>query len=211
MRSKHYLLSSPSQRHNSRVFSLLFRQKARGAVAAEPPKLENMTGEGPVKRQRQEVAVVNNQGNSLPRKKFYRARAHCNPLSDSQFPVCVITTTLRFSAAAAAAHTARAQASAAAHRGSMSSMRRLRPSPVIPSPPSRCFSPSRRAFVTRPFSSRAGLCVPTRTTGSRTTRRRSPRPRQRTSRNHSFESRTSDAVSAVSSCGFPHCFPTASP
>ena len=27
------------------------------------------------------------QGNSLPRKKFYRARAHCNPLSDSQFPV----------------------------------------------------------------------------------------------------------------------------
>ena len=52
--------------------------------------MENLaTGEGPVKREREEIKAVNNQGNSLPRKKFYRARAHCNPLSDSQFPVCV--------------------------------------------------------------------------------------------------------------------------
>ena len=26
-------------------------------------------------------------GKCLPRKKFYRARAHCNPLSDSHFSV----------------------------------------------------------------------------------------------------------------------------
>ena len=42
--------------------------------------MENLaTGEGPVKREREEIKAVNNQGNSLPRKKFYRARAHCNP------------------------------------------------------------------------------------------------------------------------------------
>ena len=57
--------------------------------------MENLaTGEGPVKREREEIKAVNNQGNSLPRKKFYRARAHCNPLSDSQFPVCVPATGL---------------------------------------------------------------------------------------------------------------------
>ncbi|MCL7023565.1 hypothetical protein MKW94_023875 [Papaver nudicaule] len=28
-----------------------------------------------------------NSSNGLPRKRFYRARAHCNPLSDSHFPV----------------------------------------------------------------------------------------------------------------------------
>ena len=40
--------------------------------------MENLaTGEGPVKREREEIKAVNNQGNSLPRKKFYRARAHC--------------------------------------------------------------------------------------------------------------------------------------
>ena len=38
--------------------------------------MENLaTGEGPVKREREEIKAVNNQGNSLPRKKFYRARA----------------------------------------------------------------------------------------------------------------------------------------
>uniref|UniRef100_A0A6U0J4P5 tRNA (guanine-N(7)-)-methyltransferase n=2 Tax=Micromonas pusilla TaxID=38833 RepID=A0A6U0J4P5_MICPS len=34
----------------------------------------------------QDNAAVNNQDNALPRKKFYRARAHCNPLSDSHIP-----------------------------------------------------------------------------------------------------------------------------
>ena len=64
------------------------------------PGMENLaTGEGPVARA-EEIKAVNNQGNSLPRKKFYRARAHCNPLSDSQFPVCVPAT--RFHTAAAA-------------------------------------------------------------------------------------------------------------
>tara|TARA_B100001778_G_C18253958_1_gene479089 strand:+ start:239 stop:415 length:177 start_codon:yes stop_codon:yes gene_type:complete len=52
--------------------------------------MENLaTGVGPVKRERTEIVPVNNQGTSLPRKKFFRARAHCNPLSDSTFPVCV--------------------------------------------------------------------------------------------------------------------------
>lgn len=50
--------------------------------------MENLaTGVGPVKRERTEIVPVNNQGTSLPRKKFFRARAHCNPLSDSTFPV----------------------------------------------------------------------------------------------------------------------------
>ena len=63
--------------------------------------MENLaTGEGPVKREREEIKAVNNQGNSLPRKKFYRARAHCNPLSDSQFPVCVPATRVHTAAAA---------------------------------------------------------------------------------------------------------------
>ena len=38
--------------------------------------MENLaTGEGPVKREREEIKAVNNQGNSLPRKVLPRARA----------------------------------------------------------------------------------------------------------------------------------------
>ena len=65
------------------------------------PNVENLEALGQGKRPRAEsigdgegdeiagveVELKNNEGTSLPRKKFYRARAHCNPLSDSFFPV----------------------------------------------------------------------------------------------------------------------------
>ena len=55
-------------------------------ASAAMPNVVDLAALG-VKRDRDDIPEVNNQGNSLPRKKFYRARAHCNPLSDSQFPV----------------------------------------------------------------------------------------------------------------------------
>ena len=72
--------------------ALFFRlaQTSARTFLAMTTAMENLaTGVGPVKRERTEIVPVNNQGTSLPRKKFFRARAHCNPLSDSTFPVCV--------------------------------------------------------------------------------------------------------------------------
>jgi len=66
------------------------RKRRARTFLAMTTAMENLaTGVGPVKRERTEIVPVNNQGTSLPRKKFFRARAHCNPLSDSTFPVCV--------------------------------------------------------------------------------------------------------------------------
>lgn len=71
------------------LFRLAKNRRARTFLAMTTAMENLATGVGPVKRERTEIVPVNNQGTSLPRKKFFRARAHCNPLSDSTFPVCV--------------------------------------------------------------------------------------------------------------------------
>jgi hypothetical protein len=73
-----------STKKNNGTSSITFLPTPSSTTTA----MENLaTGVGPVKRERTEIVPVNNQGTSLPRKKFFRARAHCNPLSDSTFPV----------------------------------------------------------------------------------------------------------------------------
>ena len=110
--------------------------------------MENLaTGEGPVKREREEIKAVNNQGNSLPRKKFYRARAHCNPLSDSQFPVCVPAT--RFHTAAAASSCPLRRAATRSPRVHLARERRANPA-----------RSSSRASTVNPTPSVARLTTP---------------------------------------------------
>ena len=84
-----FLVSRSARRERFRFFFRSRNRRARTFLAMTTAMENLATGVGPVKRERTEIVPVNNQGTSLPRKKFFRARAHCNPLSDSTFPVCV--------------------------------------------------------------------------------------------------------------------------
>ena len=88
-RALRVLVSRSARRERFRFFFRSRNRRARTFLAMTTAMENLATGVGPVKRERTEIVPVNNQGTSLPRKKFFRARAHCNPLSDSTFPVCV--------------------------------------------------------------------------------------------------------------------------
>ena len=189
----------------------------RGRQHAMSSGMENLaTGEGPVKREREEIKAVNNQGNSLPRKKFYRARAHCNPLSDSQFPVCVPATARPHRRrrlvvpAPSRAHplTSRASRARTAREPGTFFVARL---DRQPNPFGRSTDDAPR--LPRPSSPTTARSIRPSTTGRRITRSSSPRPRRRTRtrRRPSFDSRTSGADSADCSFGCRRCFRTISP
>ena len=170
-------------------------------------------GGGP--REASEIKAVNNQGNSLPRKKFYRARAHCNPqrLAVPRVrPRDALPHRRRrlVVPAPSRAHplTSRASRARTAREPGTFFVARL---DRQPHPFGRSTDDAPR--LPRPPSPTTARSIRPSTTGRRTTRSSSPRPRRRTRtrRRPSFDSRSSGAGSADCSFDCRRCFRTISP
>ena len=70
---------------NSRTKAVFLGLKA--LVSTRRDKLYFKMEDDPTHYKYHDKINMGNPKSLLPRKKFYRARAHCNPLSDAQFPV----------------------------------------------------------------------------------------------------------------------------